>query len=62
MQSTSLHSLEDLQGGIERYGALDYAFLSPIFDSISKQVRVCEKATAINVIWWCALFSVAIGK
>jgi thiamine-phosphate pyrophosphorylase len=33
-QSTSLHSLQDLSQG---WGALDYAFLSPVFDSISKQ-------------------------
>uniref|UniRef100_A0A7S0X0U7 Thiamine phosphate synthase/TenI domain-containing protein n=1 Tax=Chlamydomonas leiostraca TaxID=1034604 RepID=A0A7S0X0U7_9CHLO len=36
LQSTSFHMLSDLQGK-GHYGALDYAFLSPVFDSISKQ-------------------------
>ena len=39
LQSTSLHSLEQVEAGKEQYGALDYAFLSPIFDSVSKKVR-----------------------
>lgn len=34
LQSTSLHKLADLQTD---WGHLHYAFLSPIFDSISKQ-------------------------
>ena len=32
--STAFHELSQLQS---EYGALDYAFLSPIFDSISKK-------------------------
>ena len=51
VQSTSLHSLDDLQGGKARYGALDYAFLSPIFDSISKKASCwlsCWEQTTDN--------------
>lgn len=33
-KSTAFHALDQLKGD---YGALDYAFLSPIYDSISKQ-------------------------
>ncbi|KAF5841151.1 thiamine phosphate synthase superfamily [Dunaliella salina] len=49
VQSTSLHSLEDLQGGKARYGALDYAFLSPIFDSISKKGYAAAKFDPVQL-------------
>mmetsp|Transcript_20269 Transcript_20269/g.56475 ORF Transcript_20269/g.56475 Transcript_20269/m.56475 type:complete len:239 (-) Transcript_20269:97-813(-) len=49
VQSTSLHSLEDLQVGKARYGALDYAFLSPIFDSISKKGYMAAKFDPVQL-------------
>lgn len=33
-QSTSFHTIDDLK---QDWGSLDYAFLSPVFDSISKE-------------------------
>lgn len=62
LQSTSLHSLEELLVGWGPY--LDYGFLSPIFDSISKrgyQAAGFDRARLRQLLGACPLEVVALG-
>lgn len=58
--STAFHELSQLQG---EYGALDYAFLSPIFDSISKKgyVAAFDHQTLAHKVACSSVPLVALG-